>query len=88
MKESIWQQNQMKTEDTTTKHAAFYAYGHFDTNDRYPSKCIATSLIRHLGYLDKVGKSNERTTSWRFSDDMPGFERYLTDEFISTNLHG
>jgi hypothetical protein len=24
---------------------------------------IATSLIRHLGHSDKVGKSNERTTS-------------------------
>jgi hypothetical protein len=31
MTESIWQQIQMKTEDTTTKHAAFY-HGHFETS--------------------------------------------------------
>jgi hypothetical protein len=30
---------------------------------------IATSLISHLGYSDKVGMSNERNTSWQFSDD-------------------
>jgi hypothetical protein len=32
-------------------------------HERYLSKCIATSLIRHLGYSDKVGKSNDRTNA-------------------------
>jgi hypothetical protein len=56
MKESIWQQIQMKTEDTTTKHAAVY-HGHFDTSRARTNvtrvsatnNSIATSLIRHLG---------------------------------------
>jgi hypothetical protein len=51
----------MKTEDTTNKHAAFY--GHFDTSSAKmnvtqisaTNNSIATSLIRHLGYSDKVG---------------------------------
>jgi hypothetical protein len=79
MKESIWQQIQMKTERLKTQHAAaFYIFhGHFDTSSARTNvtrvsatnNSIATSLIHHLGSSDKVGQLNERTTSWRFSDD-------------------
>jgi hypothetical protein len=42
----------MKTEDTTALNTllSMAILPRQCTNDRYPSKCIATSLIRHLGY--------------------------------------
>jgi hypothetical protein len=46
----------LKTQQLNTLLSMPWPFWHVKcTNDRYPSKCIATSLICHLGYLDKVG---------------------------------